>query len=239
VAAGHLEEHRATLDTVVSTLEEDVRRLAVPEILLGFTIDASIRTEDEPEEEDASAAAETTVWIWLSLWPASLTPAGVAITPRVADTPAAMWRWPLHWTMSSHRPLVCRPNACRARSPRSLWLAGPLTRSTSAMRTKMKMASRLMATRTTDHGGHASVGCTRPLSPAGRLKMGGEPSVAVVKVGTVGTCRRRAVRKAAGDAKLTWSTAQRWARRNPTRRIGRGGAPGTPRRRSAGKSRVA
>ncbi len=90
VAAGHLEEHRATLDTVVSTLAEDVRRLAVSEILLGFTIDASIRPDDdEPEEEDASAAAEAAVWIWLFLWPAPLTPAGVAITPMVTDTQSA------------------------------------------------------------------------------------------------------------------------------------------------------
>ncbi len=89
VAAGHLEEHRATLDTVVSTLEEDVRRLAVPEILLGFTIDASVRLDDESEEEEASAAAEAAVWIWLFLWPAPLTPAGVALTPMVTDTQSA------------------------------------------------------------------------------------------------------------------------------------------------------
>ena len=42
MAAGHLEEHRATLETLLPSLAEDIRRLAVPDLLLGIVIEGPL-----------------------------------------------------------------------------------------------------------------------------------------------------------------------------------------------------
>jgi hypothetical protein len=99
-AAAHLDEHRETLEQVLATLEEDVRRLAGPDVLLGFSVDdAVVLDEDEVgtsdvsvvddedeahDEDDASLAID----VWLFVWPEPLTPARVRIVPElaVADT---------------------------------------------------------------------------------------------------------------------------------------------------------
>jgi len=96
VAAGHLEEHRATLETLLPTLEEDVRRLAVPDLLLGFVIEGPLVPDegdngDAGDEHEGGAVVEAplAMQVWLFFWPAPLSPAGVRIAPRVADTGAS------------------------------------------------------------------------------------------------------------------------------------------------------
>lgn len=96
MAAGHLEEHRATLDTLLPSLEEDVRRLAVPDILFGFVIDGPLVPDEGDddtagEEHDGGAVVEAplAIQVWLFFWPAPFSPAGVRIAPRVADTGAS------------------------------------------------------------------------------------------------------------------------------------------------------
>ena len=96
VAAGHLEEHRATLEGLLPSLEEDVRRLAVPDILFGFVIEGPLvpdegDDDDAGDEHDGGAVAEAplAMQVWLFFWPAPLSPTGVRIAPRVADTSAS------------------------------------------------------------------------------------------------------------------------------------------------------
>src|ERR687885_2310401 len=96
MAAGHLEEHRAILETLLPTLEEDVRRLAAPDILLGFVIESPLVPDegddgDAGEEHDGGAVVEAplAMHVWLFFWPTPLSPAGVRIAPRVADTSAS------------------------------------------------------------------------------------------------------------------------------------------------------
>jgi len=98
-AAAHLDEHRQTLEELLTTLEEDVRRLAASEVLLGFSIDYEVLNEGEAqggnEDEVASAAQDSAndldepssapVRIQLFLWPAPLTPAHVTIAPDLVD----------------------------------------------------------------------------------------------------------------------------------------------------------
>ncbi len=107
VAAGHLDEHRETLERVLPTLEEDVRRLAQPDILLGFSVDDEIALEEEQLEEDEVQNADDSevvvadeagvedevrlaLDVWLFVWPAPLTPARIRIVPELAaaDTDA-------------------------------------------------------------------------------------------------------------------------------------------------------
>ena len=52
IAAGHLDEHRETLERVLPTLEEAVRRLAQPDVLLGFSVDDEAALGDEQLDED-------------------------------------------------------------------------------------------------------------------------------------------------------------------------------------------
>jgi hypothetical protein len=101
VAAGHLDEHRETLEKVLATLDEEVRRLAQSDVLLGFSVDnevglgeeqldedevdvsdgREVDAEDEGgDDEDASLAID----VWLFVWPAPLTPARVRIVPELA-----------------------------------------------------------------------------------------------------------------------------------------------------------
>jgi hypothetical protein len=95
MAAGHLEEHRATLERLLPSLEENVRRLAVPDILFGFVIEGPLVPDegddgDAGDEHDGGAGAEAPLaHVWLFFWPAPLSPAGVSIAPRVADTSAS------------------------------------------------------------------------------------------------------------------------------------------------------
>ena len=61
IAAGHLDEHRETLERVLPTLDEDVRRLAQPDVLLGFSVDDEVALGEEQldeDEVDASDASE-------------------------------------------------------------------------------------------------------------------------------------------------------------------------------------
>ena len=101
MAAGHLEEHRATLEALLQSLEEDARRLATPEMLLGFVVEGPVPPDDDEGDEDDRGATPTSaaavadeasaaeaslgVQLWLFFWPAPLSPAGVTITPRFAD----------------------------------------------------------------------------------------------------------------------------------------------------------
>ena len=96
MAAGHLEEHRAILETLLPTLEEDVRRLAAPDILLGFVIEGPLVPDegddgDAGEEHDRGAVVEAplAMHVWLFFWPTPLSPAGATIVPRIADTSAS------------------------------------------------------------------------------------------------------------------------------------------------------
>jgi hypothetical protein len=95
MAAAHLEEHRATLETLLPSLEEDVRRLAMPDLLLGFVIEGPLVPDEDDagdagDEHDGGAVAEASLAMHARLffWPAPLSPAGVRIAPRVADTSA-------------------------------------------------------------------------------------------------------------------------------------------------------
>jgi hypothetical protein len=100
MAAGHLEEHRATLERLLPSLEENVCRLAVPDILFGFVIEGPLvpgegDDGDAGDEHDGGAyggavvEAPLVLQVWLFFWPAPLSPAGVSIAPRVADTSAS------------------------------------------------------------------------------------------------------------------------------------------------------
>jgi hypothetical protein len=99
VAMAHLEEHRETLGTLLPSLDDEVRRLAASDVLLGFTVDAEAVVENENENEneedspddatqvaaaadmDATDVPRLAVRIWLFLWPAPLLPAAVTIVP--------------------------------------------------------------------------------------------------------------------------------------------------------------
>src|SRR5215471_16023905 len=99
VAAGHLDEHRETLDEVLPTLEEAVRRLAAPDVLLGFSVDDAVLVDDdeledgeldtgdtegaEPDEEAGDDFSGLAIDVWLFVWPAPLTPARVRIVPEI------------------------------------------------------------------------------------------------------------------------------------------------------------
>jgi hypothetical protein len=96
MAAGHLEEHRATLGTLLPTLDGDVRRLAVPDILLGFVIEGPLVPDEgddaaagEEHDGDTVGEAPLAMHVWLFFWPTPLSPAGATIVPRVADTSAS------------------------------------------------------------------------------------------------------------------------------------------------------
>jgi hypothetical protein len=108
-AAGHLAEHRETLETLVPNLEEEVQRLAAPDVLLGFSVDDEVLVEDDTLEDDdlasagedgldedgldEDAAAESdgvgsalAIEVWLFLWPAPFNPARVRIMPELAES---------------------------------------------------------------------------------------------------------------------------------------------------------
>ncbi|MBV9327484.1 MAG: hypothetical protein JO352_27400 [Chloroflexi bacterium] len=102
IAAGHLDEHRETLERVLATLDEDVRRLAAPDVLLGFSVDDEVLLREEQLEEDevdtsddsgvdagdeageAADDAPLAIHVWLFVWPAPLRPARVRIVPELA-----------------------------------------------------------------------------------------------------------------------------------------------------------
>src|SRR5919202_4816897 len=96
MAAGHLEEHRATLETLLPSLEEDVRRLAAPDLLFGFVVEGPLvpdeDDDDAGEEQDGGAVVEPplAMHVWLFFWPAPFSPAGVRIAPGAADTSASV-----------------------------------------------------------------------------------------------------------------------------------------------------
>jgi hypothetical protein len=96
VAAGHLAEHRETLDAVLPTLEEKVIQLAAPDVLLGFSIDDEVLFGDEElaedeldsadddvdaEDEAADRLPALAIDVWVFLWPVPLSPARVRIVP--------------------------------------------------------------------------------------------------------------------------------------------------------------
>jgi hypothetical protein len=102
VAAGHLDEHHETLDNLLDKADEAVRRLAAPEVLLGFSVDDAVLLDDD-EEEAEEGEVETCgqddeeaedhagdafpglgIDVWLFLWPAPLSPARVRILPEIA-----------------------------------------------------------------------------------------------------------------------------------------------------------
>jgi hypothetical protein len=98
-AAAHLEEHRQMLEELLPTLEEDVRRLAAAEVLLGFSIEDEILIDEQDQDDnvdEATSGAEDSddefeepssapVRIRLFLWPAPLTPAHVMIAPDLVN----------------------------------------------------------------------------------------------------------------------------------------------------------
>jgi MFS family permease len=108
MAAGHLEEHRATLERLLPTLDGDVRRLAAPDLLLGFVIEGPLVPDegtdgDAGEEHDGGAVVEAALalHVWLFFWPAPdtggghLSGRGTGRGPRAArgaGTPARPWR---------------------------------------------------------------------------------------------------------------------------------------------------
>src|SRR6266545_1065601 len=99
-AAGHLAEHRETLNDLLPTLEEEVRRLATPDVLLGFSVDDAVLVDDEELEKDEFDTAEDdgveakdetgddipglAIDVWMFVWPAPLSPAQVRIVPDIA-----------------------------------------------------------------------------------------------------------------------------------------------------------
>src|SRR5579871_3639758 len=52
VAAGHLAEHREALEALLPNLEEEVRRLAASDVLLGFSVEDDVLVEDDAVDED-------------------------------------------------------------------------------------------------------------------------------------------------------------------------------------------
>jgi len=95
VAAGHLAEHREALEALLPNLEEEVRRLAASDVLLGFSVEDDVLVEDDAVDEDdleatgedgtdSEPGADTpvpAVDVWLFLWPAPFNPARVRVTP--------------------------------------------------------------------------------------------------------------------------------------------------------------
>jgi hypothetical protein len=61
VAAGHLDEHRETLERVLATLDEDVRRLAQSDVLLGFSVDDEVALGEEQLDEDEVGTSDDSV----------------------------------------------------------------------------------------------------------------------------------------------------------------------------------
>jgi len=102
VAAGHLAEHSDTLETILPNLEEEVRRLAAPDMLFGFSIDdEGLVAGDTLEEDDLEitgddgldAEAESDsdgpalgIDVWLFLWPAPFSPVRIRIVPELAES---------------------------------------------------------------------------------------------------------------------------------------------------------
>ena len=98
VAAGHLAEHREALEALLPNLEEEVRRLAASDVLLGFSVEDEVLVEDDTvDEDDLEATAEDgtdaepgadmpvpAVDVWLFLWPAPFSPTRVRVTPHLA-----------------------------------------------------------------------------------------------------------------------------------------------------------
>jgi hypothetical protein len=88
MAAAHLEEHRETLGAQLPKLEHDVRRLAAPEVLLGFSVDDEVLLGDDEDLDatdagsDAAESPHLAIRIWLFMWSAPLTPARVTIVPK-------------------------------------------------------------------------------------------------------------------------------------------------------------
>jgi hypothetical protein len=100
-AAGHLAEHRETLESLLPGLEEEVRRLAAPEVILGFSVDDAVLLEDEEletdefdtdddddieevEDDSGDDVPGLAVDVWLFTWPAPLSPVRVRIVPDIA-----------------------------------------------------------------------------------------------------------------------------------------------------------
>jgi hypothetical protein len=95
MAAAHLDEHRATLDSLLETAPAEVRRLAAPDVLLGFLIEDALPVDEEArpaaDAEEATAGDDAeppplVVGVALFLWPAPVTPAQVAIAPPQEPT---------------------------------------------------------------------------------------------------------------------------------------------------------
>jgi hypothetical protein len=94
VAAGHLDSHRETLESLVPA-GDAARLLLGKDMLFGFSIDEPLLNEDEDEDEDegnlaaADAGADTdddeplpwSVRVRLFLWPAPLKSASVSFNP--------------------------------------------------------------------------------------------------------------------------------------------------------------
>jgi hypothetical protein len=100
-AAGHLAEHRETLEHLLPGLQGEVRRLAAPDVLLGFSVDDAVLLEDdelekdefdtdddddmeEAEDEAGDDGPPLAIDVWLFMWPAPLSPARVRIVPDIA-----------------------------------------------------------------------------------------------------------------------------------------------------------
>lgn len=102
VAAGHLAEHAETLETMVPSMEEEVRQMAAAHLLLGFSVedevlvehDRGITNEDGQDLEDGLDAEAGSgdnepalaIEVWLYLWPAPFSPAQVRIVPKVTQS---------------------------------------------------------------------------------------------------------------------------------------------------------
>lgn len=81
--------------------KREVRRLAAPEVLLGFSVDDAVLLEDEElekgefdtdddddmeeaEDEAGDDVPRLSIDVWLFMWPAPLSPARVRIMPDIA-----------------------------------------------------------------------------------------------------------------------------------------------------------
>jgi hypothetical protein len=87
VAAGHLAEHRATLETL-ATPGLDSHRLLGPNLLFAFSLDTSLDEEDEEEDDDDDdddddEPGPAAVEVALFFWPTPLMPAIVTIVPSL------------------------------------------------------------------------------------------------------------------------------------------------------------
>ena len=95
VAAGHLAEHRETLETMLPRLEEEVRRLVASEVLLGFSVDEEVLVENDletadkdgldAEPESGGDVPALAIDVWLFLWPVPFSPARVRILPELVE----------------------------------------------------------------------------------------------------------------------------------------------------------